>query len=431
MKYLLTIGLLVPILTWGQKATVPSKMDFAGIKLKITEQARREIQSEVDALMANATYFNMKAERAALYMPIVERIFAEEGLPDDFKYLAIQESGFISDAVSTSNAVGFWQFKKLTAQEVGLRVDRKIDERQNIEASTRGAAKYLQKNNFYFNNWLHALQAYQMGAGGAMEVLGEKGSGAQSMTIDKKTYWYVKTFLAHKVAFKDALPIAANNVVPLVEYKDVSGKSLRSIANENNVDYKELVAYNTWVLGQEIPNDKSYTVVMPGTGKRSQHLVSSSVTGTVTKPSKTTAPYAASPFDPSSEPVRSISLNGLPGAVSRQDMSIDEFAEFIGIEPLKVIEYNDLLPHGRIMPGQVYYKRAKRNKARIYYHTVEQGETVWEISQRYGLKVDRLLKMNRLENNNPELAAGRVLWMKKTRPSGVPVKYRPVENAGE
>ena len=215
MKKLLTIGLLVPFISWGQAPKVPSKMEFAGIKLKITEAAKREIQSDVDALTANAKYFNAKAERAALYMPIVERIFAEEGLPDDFKYLAIQESGFISDAVSTSNAVGFWQFKKLTAQEVGLRVDRKIDERQNIEASTRGAAKYLQKNNFYFNNWLHALQAYQMGAGGAMDVLGEKGSGVHHMTIDKKTYWYVKKFLAHKVAFESAVPVAAQNVKPL------------------------------------------------------------------------------------------------------------------------------------------------------------------------------------------------------------------------
>lgn len=430
MKYILAIILLVPVLAWAQAPKVPSRMEFADIKLKITEHARKEIQSEVDALTSSATFFNIKAERAALYMPIVERIFAEEGLPDDFKYLAIQESGFISDAVSTSNAVGFWQFKKLTAQEVGLRVDRKIDERQNIEASTRGAAKYLQKNNFYFNNWLHALQAYQMGAGGAMEVLGEKGSGAKNMTIDKKTYWYVKTFLAHKVAFKDALPVASQNIVPLVEYANASGKTLKNIANETNTDYNELVSYNTWLLGREIPGDKSYTVVLPGTATTDQHLVSTT-TGTVTQPTKTTEPYSERIFDPSSEPVRSISLNGLPGAVSRETMSIDEFAAQIGLESLEVIEYNDLLPHGTIIPGQVYYKRAKRKKARIYYHTVEQGESIWEISQRYGLKMDRLLKMNRLEDNNPELAAGRVLWMKKTRPSNVPVKYHPVENAGE
>ncbi|MEN8249163.1 MAG: transglycosylase SLT domain-containing protein, partial [Bacteroidota bacterium] len=135
---------------------VPSKMMFADIQLRITEAARREIQADVDALTASARFFQAKVNRAALYMPLVEKVFREEELPDDFKYLAIQESGFISDAVSTSNAVGFWQFKKLTADEVGMRVDRKVDERLNIIASSRGAAQYMQKNNFYFNNWLYA-----------------------------------------------------------------------------------------------------------------------------------------------------------------------------------------------------------------------------------------------------------------------------------
>jgi membrane-bound lytic murein transglycosylase D len=431
MKRLIAIGLLVPFISWGQAPKVPSRMEFAGIKLRITEGARREIQADVDALTANATYFNIKVERAASYMPIVERVFAEEGLPDDFKYLAIQESGFIADAVSTSNAVGFWQFKKLTAQEVGLRVDRKVDERQNIVSASRGAAKYLQKNNFYFNNWLHALQAYQMGAGGAMEVLGDKGSGARHMTIDKKTYWYIKTFLAHKVAFEEAIPIAAQNIDPYIEYIAGSGKSLKDIATITNVDYQELAACNTWLLTKNIPDDKMYTVLLPAGSrvKQSSEVVAS--TGQVTQPARTTEPYSATPFDPSAEPVRMLTLNGLPGAISRVDMSIDEFSEELGMEPVKLIEYNDLLPHGRIVPGQVYYKRPKRNKARIYYHTVEQGETAWSISQRYGLKQEKLLKMNRLAEKDPVLAAGRILWMKKTRPANVPVKYRPVENTGE
>ena len=162
-----------------------------------------------------------------------------------------------------------------------------------------------------------------------------------------------------------------------------------------------------------------------------QPVVVVAATGQVTQPSRTTEPYSSTPFDPSAEPVRMLSLNGLPGAISRVDMSIDEFSEELGIESVKLIEYNDLLPHGRIIPGQVYYKRPKRNKARIYYHTVEQGESAWSISQRYGLKQDRLLKMNRLDEKDPVLAAGRIMWMKKTRPANVPVKYRPVENAGE
>ena len=115
------IVFLFPVLAFGQSPQVPAKMKFADLDLKITEPARREIQADVDALTASKRYFMPKVERAAMYMPIVERVFKEEGLPDDFKYLAIQESAFISDAVSTSNAVGFWQFKKPSAQEVGTK----------------------------------------------------------------------------------------------------------------------------------------------------------------------------------------------------------------------------------------------------------------------------------------------------------------------
>ena len=112
-------------------------------------------------------------------------------------------------------------------------------------------------------------------------------------------------------------------------------------------------------------------------------------------------------------------------------MSLDDFVEYVGVEENEFLEYNDLLPHATIEPGQVYYKKPKRKKARIYYHTVEPGETVWEISQRFGIQQERLLKMNRIEQRNEDLAIGRVLWMKKTRPANVPVKYRPLENAGE
>ena len=247
--------LIAPLFVSGQEISVPqvpSKMKFADIQLKITEAARKEIQSDVDALTASAKFFNAKVNRAAMYMPFVEEVFREQELPDDFKYLAIQESGFIANAVSSSNAVGFWQFKKLTADEVGLRVDNKVDERQNIIASSRGAAKYLQKNNFYFNNWLYALQAYQMGAGGAMEALGEVKGGCKHITIDKKTYWYVKKYLAHKIAFEKAIEEAKMQPSNLQVYEQGGGKTLRTIANENNVDVEELKAFNTWLLTNKI-----------------------------------------------------------------------------------------------------------------------------------------------------------------------------------
>ncbi|HNU42420.1 MAG TPA: lytic transglycosylase domain-containing protein, partial [Cyclobacteriaceae bacterium] len=186
--------------SYAQTPEVPHKMHFADMTLTIRDDARREIQKDVDALTQYPRYFNIKVERAKTYFPIIDKIFEEERLPLDFKYLVLQESALIADAVSVSNAVGFWQFKDFTALEMGLRVDKEVDERMNIYSATRAAARYLKKNNFLFNNWLLALQSYQMGGGGVQRSVGDKYNGVRHMEITSDTYWYIKKYLAHKVA---------------------------------------------------------------------------------------------------------------------------------------------------------------------------------------------------------------------------------------
>jgi len=166
---------------------VPSEMEFAGIKLKISEGAKREIEETLDLLTRSQYHFQLKADRSNLYMHFVEEVLKQEGIPDDFKYLAIQEGEFIADAVSTSNAVGFWQFKKATAQELGLRVDNLVDERKHIIASTIGATKYFKRSNFVFDNWLLSLQSYLQGLTGTQRSVPEKYYGARKMDVNKKT----------------------------------------------------------------------------------------------------------------------------------------------------------------------------------------------------------------------------------------------------
>jgi membrane-bound lytic murein transglycosylase D len=425
--------LILPMAIYAQEYAVPqvpSKMQFADLQLKITEAARREIQSDVDALTASAKFFHAKVDRAAMYMPFVEAAFKEEGLPNDFKYLAIQESGYISDAVSTSNAVGFWQFKKLSAQEVGLRVDKTVDERQNIIASSHAAAKYLQKNNFYFNNWIYALQAYQMGAGGAMEALGEVKGGQKNLTIDKKTYWYVKTYLAHKIAFEKAIEDAKSSQPKLQVYEHGGGKSLAQIANEVNIKTDELKEFNKWLLAKRIPEDKPYYVIIPS--------IEASIVLAGANPIKAgKQPVTTSTALPPEREIvlgedayREIILNDIPGVIANQEMTIDELAELLNYDPNKLISYNDLLPHYRIISGQIYYLKTKRGKARIYYHTVQEGESVWIIAQNYGLKQKNLMKMNRISDKDVNLEVGRILWLKKTRPENLAVEYWPGSNTG-
>ena len=206
--------------TFAQIPQVPAEIEFADLIVRINPQARREIQLDVDAQYRNPSYFKIKQDRVNLYLPLIERELREAGVPLDLKYLAIQESGLISDAVSTSNAVGFWQFKQGTAEEVFLRVDNQVDERQNIVSSTKGAALYLQKHNKTFDNWMCALVSYQMGLGGAKAYFGTQYNGKRVVDIDRNSHWYFKKFLAHKIAFENQIGIfVSNSSQQLVEVK--------------------------------------------------------------------------------------------------------------------------------------------------------------------------------------------------------------------
>ena len=147
-RFLIVLLIGIAVQANGQTPQVPAVMDFAGMKLHLNDAARRQIQTDVDNLRRNETYFRRRMEKVDQHFPIIEKAFREANLPDDFKYLVIQESALVSDAVSSSNAVGFWQFKKETALEMNLRVDNEIDERLNLASSSRAAARYLKKNNF-------------------------------------------------------------------------------------------------------------------------------------------------------------------------------------------------------------------------------------------------------------------------------------------
>jgi membrane-bound lytic murein transglycosylase D len=426
----LTIFFSGPYLLGAQNTKVPSRMEFAGIKLRIMDDAREEIQKDVDALTASPKYFEIKAERARTYFPIIERIFKEENLPDDFKYLCLQESALISDAVSSSDAVGFWQFKDFSAMEVGMRVDKYVDERMNIVASTRGAAKYLHNNNQHFDNWLHALQAYQMGAGGAMKVLDNGHEGSKSMVINKKTYWYVKKFLAHKIAFEGSTN--QKGMIEISEYYNGSNRAIKDIANETGVSEDEISTYNKWLKKGKVPDDKKYAVIIPR-GNMNTELVATTIAKKTVKDEKVTVEYL---FDkPGDFPKiedeidaragKIVDINGLPGIVAGRNDRIPELADKAGISLHKFLKYNDMGIDGRLVPGQVYYMKAKRSKAKAYNHVAQTDETLWSVSQKFGLKLKKLKLKNRYKEDFT-LIAGRVLWLRYIRPSNVDIEYKEV-----
>ena len=379
---------------------VPHKLNFAGITLTIRDDARREIQKDVDALWQSPKHFNIKAERAKTYFPIIEKIFAEERVPDDFKYLVLQESALIADAVSVSNAVGFWQFKDFTAMEMGLRVDDTIDERMNIASSSRGAAKYIKKNNYQFNNWVYALQAYQMGAGGVLRSVKDTESGAKHMDITSSTYWYVKKFLAHKIAFEKVVNEKPQQ--PVSTWETNQQRTVEELANDLSITSEELMAYNKWIRKGSIPADRTYAVIVPLPENK---LPTQTTPVAIAKKQETQTNAVDHSF---------ITINGVPALKAQNGESMTSLAKRAGVSLPSFMTYNDLQGHEKMVPGTYYYAASKKSKAAQSQVLAREGDNLWTISQQYAVSVSKLKKYNRTESI--QTTPGQVIWMASKMP---------------
>jgi membrane-bound lytic murein transglycosylase D len=405
MRFFAVALIFISAASYAQAPEVPHKMHFADMTLTIRDDARREIQKDVDALTQHPRYFNIKVERAKTYFPIIEKVFAEERLPEDFKYLVLQESALISDAVSVSNAVGFWQFKDFTAMEMGLRVDKEIDERMNIYSATRGAAKYLKKNNYLFNNWLIALQSYQMGGGGVQRSVGDQYNGARHMEITSETYWYIKKFLAHKVAFENA--VKGEPQIKVVQYQIQSPKTLKEIAMELSVDESTLKEYNKWARADKIPTDRPYSIIIPS-GQLSPEfntLMLASIKASQALPLQS---------KPASTKVEK-NINGVLAIQAWPGETTTALAARGGVPVSDFLRYNEIPIDHVVQSNSFYFLKKKKSKSDQVNHTFKPGEDLWAISQQYGVQMKRLKKLNRISDES--LKPGELVWLNSKKPA--------------
>ncbi|MEB2776328.1 LysM peptidoglycan-binding domain-containing protein [Algoriphagus sp. D3-2-R+10] len=422
----------------AQIPQVPAELEFADLIVRINPQARREIQLDVDAQYRNPSYFKIKQDRVNLYMPIIERELRNSGVPVDLKYLVIQESGLIGDAVSTSNAVGFWQFKQGTAEEVFLRVDSQIDERKNIVSSTKGAALYLQKHNNAFDNWMCALVSYQMGLGGAKAYFGTQYNGKRIVDVDRNSHWYFKKFLAHKIAFGSQTTRLVSSGQYMMEERVQGPTTLAALAKKLGVTEKHLEEYNLWTRNGKIPGDRVYTVVyvkdgslpsvQPAIITEAPQQSSNAAVATSTPAYKqaNSFPRIAGNTTKASQPDQ-ITVNNLDGVQASQTTTQSTFSDRVGIRENKLRRLNDLDKGERIEAGDYYYTEKKKASAEVATHIVRPGETLWSISQKYGIKLSALKSKNRIRKDN-DLKAGMVLNLQEHRKRGEDIPVVKITN---
>ncbi|MCE7043403.1 LysM peptidoglycan-binding domain-containing protein [Dyadobacter sp. CY312] len=434
-KYKVTLLLWAVMATVGfnaqaQNPEIPTSVSFGGITVKFDRTAQNLIEEDVKNLMSNKKFWEEKMERAILYFPIVESILMDEEVPIDFKYLAVQESSFKPDVVSSSNAVGYWQFKPETARELNLRVDDEIDERKNISSSTHAAAWYLKKNNQQFNNWVSSLYSYYLGAGGVKKVVPANWAYAREVTLNGKTDRYMLRFFAHKIALEAGIErFRSANKIVLFESEYGKGQSFDDISKNLGISSKELESYNKWVSNGRIPTDREYLITIPVP----LDLVAS-VREKLALPVETTT--VAANYDESGYPILKKSkvqsndknapafyeINGLPGIEARPGDKPKTLAKAGKLRTPRFMRNNDMVKDMPLIPGNVYYLSKKNKKAATPFHTARPGDTWHSVSQQYGLRLVSLLNYNRTISRNYPIQTGQVLFLTKKRPKKQPIE---------
>tara|TARA_B100000902_G_scaffold110765_1_gene112214 strand:+ start:882 stop:1874 length:993 start_codon:yes stop_codon:yes gene_type:complete len=227
--------------------------------LDVWERLDKELLKNIYWQSNTLLYF----KRANKYFPIIEEILAENNIPDDFKYLALIESGF-EYTVSPSGAAGFWQIMKGTAREYGLEVNYAIDERYNLRKSTEAACRYLQKAYNEFGSWTMAAASYNMGINGVRrKIQKQETNNYFNLHLNDETSRYVFRIIVIKEIMENprkyGFVFRDNDLYSYPQVKQVRVDStinnLYSFARENNINYKILKKYNPWLRISKLPDE--------------------------------------------------------------------------------------------------------------------------------------------------------------------------------
>jgi len=254
--------------------TLPDSMTFCGESIPLDRfYVRESLEREVlvNSYLHSSTLLMLK--RTTRWFPVLKPIMQQNGLPDDFIYLAMIESA-LTNAVSPSKAVGFWQFLEGTGKEYKLEINKEVDMRYNQELETVAACKFLKDSYRRWGSWITAAAAYNCGNGRISKTMEEQRVTSYfDMILPNETERYVYRLLAFKLITEDpakyGFHISDAGWYQPLEYKTVtvtqSIPNLVDFAFEHGTNLKMLKYYNPWLRGNSltISEGNSYSIKLP------------------------------------------------------------------------------------------------------------------------------------------------------------------------
>ena len=225
-----------------------------------------DVRERLDRELLVNTYWQsnmlLLIKRSFRFFPLIEKILNEEGVPDDFKYLAVIESG-LENVRSPKGAKGIWQIMSGTAKEYGLEVNKNVDERYNLELSTRVACRYLKKAKDKFGSWTLAAAAYNRGISGISRNLNrQKVENYYDLLLGRETSRYIFRILAVKEIMENAdnygFIFKENDLYKPHEIKkielDTAISNITDFSKKIGINYKTIKLFNPWLLENHLNN---------------------------------------------------------------------------------------------------------------------------------------------------------------------------------
>ncbi len=256
---------------------VPEDLNFSGEPMPLKSP---DILERMDRELLVNTYWQSNGllmfKRAKKYFPIIEPILKEHGVPDDFKYLAVIESG-LTNATSPAGAKGVWQIMKATGRENGLEINDNVDERYHLEKATKVACKYLLRSKKRLGSWTLAAAAYNAGTAGiARKLRDQKVSNYYDLALIEETGRYIFRIVALKEILSNPSRYGFNfrdkdlyQTIPTYKVEvDTAITSFPKFAENFGINYKILKLHNPWLRESGLNNKsrKLYKIDIPKEG---------------------------------------------------------------------------------------------------------------------------------------------------------------------
>jgi len=256
---------------------VPENLSFAGEPMPLSDP---DVLERMDRELLVNTYWQSNAllmfKRANKYFPVIEPILKKHGIPDDFKYLAVIESG-LTNAVSPAGARGVWQIMKTTGREFGLEVNDNVDERYNLELATEVACDYLKKAKDKLGSWTLAAASYNAGMAGVSNRLKDQNvKDYYDLLLGEETGRYMFRIVALKEILNNPAKYGFNFrhkdlYKPIPTYKvavDTAVTDFVKFSERFGINYKILKLHNPWLREPHLNNKsrKEYFIEIPKEG---------------------------------------------------------------------------------------------------------------------------------------------------------------------